>query len=247
VFSKDGLKKSQLQSLVLSVKRLPSSWPSEKPEETKNLFKKILGFPISESWAVRAWEDIQECHPPIHELSKWSHGLAVLRWLLHRILPYPCFLMNSIHLAARLRITHDSLLKALAQNDRFNSLWESVHYKGVLDEFLGKRWWRTGIESLLWKLTEGNSFNPEKIKEKIVSETGCELEPIEIIQPVICLNKDFQEMENACSSEQAIRIQPDDWPPYADQAWTSIELAKREPALGALVIGQDKELLVEPA
>jgi len=43
--------------------------------------------------------------------------------------------------------------------------------------------------------------------------------------------------------EESVRIRPDDWPSYADQAWTTIEMAKNEPKLRAIVIREDVELV----
>jgi hypothetical protein len=50
-------------------------------------------------------------------------------------------------------------------------------------------------------------------------------------------------LDKFAAMEDAVRIRPDDWPPYADQPWTRIELALDEPRLRALVVAEDREKL----
>jgi hypothetical protein len=39
--------------------------------------------------------------------------------------------------------------------------------------------------------------------------------------------------------EEAIGIQPDDWPPYSDQAWISKNQLEETPSLKGLVVSAD--------
>src|SRR5262249_33818449 len=157
------------------------------------------------------------------------HGLAFLRWLLHRILPYPCFLWDTYRLAARLRVTHASLQSALDSN--FSSLLEPCRYKGALIDFLGLRWWRCGIEAFIWELTEGDPFEPQRVRGLLAQRTGISLEPTASLQPSVCVDENYQPLPEACDPAEAVHIQPDDWPPYADLAWTTLQLAREHPRL----------------
>ncbi len=249
VFSKEtvagaGPLSQQIISLGQAVKRLPTSWTEENQEMVEARVRDLFSIPRRAAWFARAWEDIQDCHPPMHELSKWSHGLAILRWMLHRILPYPCFLMDSYHLASRFRVTHKSLLEAMRGSDRDVKFLEPAQYRGILDEFLGRRWWRSGVEAILWQATEGNSFDRDAILSVLSRVLGSSLVPSNIDQPVVCIDRDYQPLEEAFPADSAVRIQPDDWPPYADQAWTTLDLARQEPSLRALVLNQDRSRIL---
>ncbi len=231
----------QVVELALAVRQLPPSWPLNNFEETKKQIQSLLALSGKEIWSRRAWLEIEDCNPPIHELSKWTHGLAILRWLSQRILSYPCFLWDSHHLAARLRISYSSLISALENNGKLAHTFERVRYKGVLSGFIGKRWWRSGVEALLWKKTSGNSQDPDAIHKFLSSFGKQKLKQSKIADPIVCVDKNYEPIDDAFSRDQAVRLQPDDWPPYADQAWTTFDLAKEENSLGALVIKEDRD------
>ncbi len=233
----------QIISLATAVSGLPSSWPTDKPNKTEEQVQQLLAIPQNAIWFDRAWRDIHACYPPIHELSKWSHGLAILRWLLQRILPYPCFLWDSHYLAARLRVTNKSLTDVLDTNEKFARVLAPFQYRGILGDFLGHRWWRSGIESFLWVLTEGNPFDLDLIRSQLVARIGAKLSTVDLAQPIVCVDKDYRVLPKFFHAEDAVRIQPDDWPPYADQAWTTIELARQERSLRSLVVTEDEAKL----
>jgi CheY-like chemotaxis protein len=233
----------QVVELASAIRELPTSWPIGDFEATKKQFQSLFAFPEKEAWSARTWAEIEDCHPPIHELSNWTHGLAVLRWLLRRILPYPCFLWDSYHLAARLRIQHSSLLKTLNKKGKLTTALEKVCYKGTLSEFIGKRWWRSGVEAMLWEITSGNSLDAGAVRNALASYGKLVLEPSEADNPIVCIDENYQPVHRFFTAKEAVRLQPDDWPPYADQAWTTIELAQKFDSLSALVVKQDRARL----
>ena len=233
----------QIVSLAHAVQQLPREWPQDNSERTWAIVHKLLASPPEEPWMPSAQEDVEACHPPVHELRDASHGLAFLRWLLHQVLPYPCFLWGAHHLAGRLRVTYESLSNALSEDNDLNRLLEHIRYKGILSDFLGPRWWRSGAEAFVWELTDGNPFDVRQIASILASKTSAKLQSTEYVEPVVSVDHNHLPLPTLSSIEDAVRIQPDDWPPYADQAWTTIELAKKYPSLGALVISQDKDRL----
>jgi hypothetical protein len=233
----------QIVSLAQAVQQLPPEWPQDDPERTSAIVGRLLALELEAPWAQTAQEEVEECHPPLHDLSRASHGLAVLRWLLHSILPYPCFLWDAHHLAARLRVTCESLSKALSEDNDLARLLQPFRYEGILTGFLGSRWWRCGVEALVWELTDGDPFDIRRIPSALASNTSVDLQPSEYIQPVVCVDHNHVPLPTLFGIEDAVRIQPDDWPPYADQAWTTIALANEHPSLGALVISQDRHRL----
>ncbi len=235
---RETLLAQQVLSLASAVRKLPLSWPIDNPKKSEEQVQELLLVPKNAVWFARAWEEIQDCYPPLHELSEWSHGLAILRWLLHRILPYPCFLWDSFQLAARLRVTHDSLEQVMIKDSKLSRLFKDVRYQGILSDFLGTRWWRAGVESILWQVTEGESFDPQETFA-VIKNYAPKLKALNLTQPVICLDSDYQPVNKFVDISEAVRVQPDGWPPYADQAWTTIEMARQERRLKALVLRQD--------
>ena len=144
-------------------------------------------------------------------------------------------------MAARLRITPESLNQALlgAMGKRF----EPALYRGMLEGFDGPRWWRSGVEALLWDATNARSFDTNAVRSLLQSTMRDPLQFIDIPDPVVCIDKNQRRLPTLFSTRDAVRIQPDDWPAFADPAWTSIELARNDPGLGALVVEQDRDAL----
>ena len=92
VFSKNGLNRSlQVVELAHAVVALPEIWPSIDEGDPLEALLDLLGVDAEDVLSVALAEDVRRCLPPVHEISQWSHGLVVLRWMLHRILPYPCY------------------------------------------------------------------------------------------------------------------------------------------------------------
>lgn len=233
---------TQLIDLASAVSSLPQRWditvaPMSQLAELLNI---VPGEPVSE----KLLEEVESCNPPIHELSQWSHGLTVLRWVLQKILPYPCFLWDGHYLAARLAIDYGSFISTLDEREKFRDLLGTAKYEGILSKFSGTRWWRSRVEFLLWELTEGQSADPDVVRQQISARLGVELSPSNpATNPIVCINTDYQPLDTFYSIKESVRIRPDDWPPYADQAWTTIELAKSEKRLNSLVLLEDIERL----
>jgi hypothetical protein len=234
---------SQLIELAVAVSVLPQSWSSDADGQPMRQLAELLNIDFDKAEDTLL-ADIESCLPPIHELSQWSHGLAVLRWLLHRILPFPCFLWDSHRLAARFRLDHASLRDALTQDSSLSKTLGDCVYSGVLSTFKGARWWRTKVESFLWEATNGESAEVKAVQKVIRRAAQAEItESVPPDRPIVCVNTHYQPLDRFYSMSEAVRIRPDDWPAYAEQAWTSIEMASGEPKLRALVIREDLELL----
>jgi hypothetical protein len=230
----------QIADLGAAVIALPDSWPNDHKMQMK-LLCNLLSLPENKPYASRLNEDVVMCLPPIHELSECTHGHAVLRWLLHRILPYPCFLWDTLRLAARFRIDHSDLCGALEIGKPLSKKLGLHEYKGILSRFRGRRWWRASIEQFLWDETKGNSADINRVQElirKIAKKRVKRSVPSDY--PVICLDENYSPLgRRFYSTDESVRIRPDDWPAYADPAWITIELAKSEPKLKALMIQED--------
>jgi hypothetical protein len=232
---------SRIIELACGVASLPAQWETEN---TGSELYKLLAVDSKSVGSEIIAEEVEACVPPIHELSEWNHGLAVLRWLLHRILPYPCFLWDTYQLAARLTLDHKALLEALTKHKPLRSVLEDSLYKGILNNFLGPRWWRSRVEYLLWEITEGQSSDPNAVRQRFFAQIGLEIPASEpAVDPIVCINTNYQPLERFYSIQESVRIRPDDWPAFADQPWTTLELARSEPKLSSLVLLEDRDKL----
>lgn len=193
-------------------------------------------------WIDQARADVLDCRPPLNELSERSHGLVLLRWLLHRILPYPCFLLDEQQLRARLRV--DALTPPEAQGPDDSPLAADLRpyeYSGLLRDFAGQRWWRSGIEEWLYDVTDGRAGDAREVA-RVATDRGA-VRHREWLRPVVVTTGDLARSDELVEVEETVRIRPDDWPPYADDAFARIEEVNRDPSLTVLVDPADRDLL----
>lgn len=229
----------QLEELARAVKTLPERWPGRSAGQAAvDLLASRLAVP-ERDWAELAVEQVLECRPPVFELSERTHGLVLLRWLLHRILPYPTFLLDEHYLCARLR------LDALPENPAVELLQElaAAQYTGLLNNFDGRRWWRAGVEHWLWEVTDGRSGNPEAVRIAATRRGGVARR--EWHQPVVVTGPDLERRSDLLEIGDTVRLRPDDWPPFADEAYAEITQAKAEPSLAAIVDVADRDRLMD--
>lgn len=234
----------QVVELATAITKLPERWPTDDAEEAARQLMNVLGLETESNDHAQLLEDVTACIPPIHELSEWSHGLAIIRWLLHRILPYPCFLWDSYHLAARLRVDHRWLDETLSSASTLASWLHEAQYDGMLSQFAGRRWWRGRVERLLWVATGQQSFDVNAVYKAVSDKHGADAKrssPPD--HPLVVVNRNCEPLEQFSAKSECVRIRPDDWPPYADQPWTTVNLASSESRLRAIVVNEDREKL----
>ena len=235
----------KVASLARAIRAIPEEWCDgiQSVQEISG----ALGLDMKVLPLERYYEVVQNCHPPIYELTQWSHGLAFIRWLLQRVLVYPCFLWDSHRLAARLRLDLDELERVLGGTSRLKDRLSKLQYKGFLSDFAGSRWWREAIELFLWKITDGDSQDNRKISaalEKLAQES---LRKAAVERPIVCIDRDYKMIDGFSELADVVRVQPDDWPGYADAAFMLIEEVRADNALRALVIPEDRGKLESAA
>lgn len=243
VFLKPESKVAQTSSLAKAIKALPSAWPGDDHALALKEVEKLLGLAADTDdaprWAGAALTEVEGCRPPLTELSVRSHGLIFLRWLLQRILPYPCFLLDTHRLAARLRIKHAALGAILTGG--LAEVLEPYRYSGVLSEFLGDRWWRAGIEGFLWGLTGGASLPADEQRQALGKLLRQDLTPVATDHTIVCVDGDYNTLPDTYPPKDVVRIQPDDWPVFAQQAWTPRVRARESSRLATVVVAEDRD------
>lgn len=229
--------------LACAAQGLADDWPVN-PSASEDRARKLLKLDDENGWAERAWREVQECQPPIYELGGGFHGVRFLRWLLHQILPYPCFLWDANWVAARLRMGVNDLKRLMASDCDLARDLERMKYRGILEGFLGDRWWRTAMEDYAWELGGGSSSSPREFENRLREKAAEDLALVRPGDPVVCLDSEFQP-HGVESSQYAVRVRPDYWPPFADPAWMTIDAVSGDPELRAMVLPID-QYRVEP-
>ena len=234
----DGTRWGQMVALANGVRDLPRAWPDgDSKSETQALT--LLALDDKLKWFERARRTVLECQPPIHELRGGAHGLLFVRWLLHQILPYPTFLWREEWVAARLQMSTKSLQEILKEGGQLAKDLEVRSYKGALCDFMGLRWWRAGLEDYVWEITNGQPVDVKTLHEALKQRTAVQFEPLPTGASFVSLGKDFTPTGEFISAEKAVRLSPDQWPPFADDAWASIKSAKEDPFLASIVDPRD--------
>jgi len=233
----------QVASLAEATKKLRLLRTNSEPSKIWPKVKKLLAIPpISKcKWAPLVEEDIRRSQPPIHELLGSSHESSFLKWLLHRILPYPCFLLDIHQLAKRFGVTKQSLEKEVGRNRKLTRFLDQFRYHGILSDFLGDRWWRAGIDWFVWNEAKDALSNSNSLRTVLKKHGGNHLEFVALHSPVVCLDGQLRFQDDFEEIESAVRILPDDWPPYADAAWVPISLAQQDEMVLSMVLEEDRD------
>jgi hypothetical protein len=221
-------------SLAQAVNELPEDWPGDAEGANRELHA-ILNLKTDADFFETAQEDIDACHPPIHELSGATHALAVIRWLAQRILPYPAFLTDKFGLAARLGIEVDELDRILDGRSALKRSLEEVKYTGALAALYGSHWWRSGLDRQIFDWTNGGQTPLQVRVQSLAGRKRLAFIDGDLV-PII--DSTYRPVDIA-PVETAVRLRPDDWPVFADQAWGSIQEVSSSPQLRGLVLPAD--------
>lgn len=243
VFEKNGAdnppaeRVRRVASLAKAVTALPTKWPGDDSGTAAAALHTWLGLQRDVPWFDAAWRAVRRCRPPIHEFAEHTQGTGVVRWALHRVLPYPTFLISAAHLAARLRVSLESLRTAVA-SEEFDKVFGAVEYRGALGSFLGRRWWRAGVEHVIYEATTDSPGDlgvlHAALKEGIPSlacESAARLFPV--------LGRQFRTKDALAVERDVVEVRPDDWPPFADEAWALRTDLEDAAELKAVAVDED--------
>jgi hypothetical protein len=216
----------RVQSFAEALVRLADQWNPESESAGRETLEAILAVPGA-SWANEARRDVDAAQPPIHQFAGASDGRAILRWLAQRVLPYPTFLVDLDHVALTFGVEPSSLAEAPPE-DLNRAL--GAGYEGSLDQFLGRRWWRAGIRAKMTDWTGSLQATPEAA-ERLAEKIGINLQPLEPPNSVLAMDARLRSPTVLVARENAVRILPDDWPPFAETAWLRVDAIRAKPSL----------------
>ncbi len=221
----------QLEALHIAASALPRGWEHlgfASPE-----ILEWLGLEDSTEWTELAVEDFEECRPQISGMSRRTGGTAFLRWFIHRILPFPTCLLDDLQAATRIGLTLDGFYEVL-DSEPVSPLAHriaSVTYTGQLSNFLGRRWWRAGID---WVLEAADGWPQGEITndQALADLHGSAVESLGDGHWLVPLDGELRQ-ESPRRYEELVRILPSFWPAYADDAYALAEDADEDPRLDA--------------
>ena len=240
---KDPDRYNQMLLLAKAVQRIPGQWSEDSVDSTE-MVKQLLAMDEDDESFERCWHDVKDCRVPVEELSEGGHSILFIRWLLHQVLPYPCFLWAEHWVAACLGISIEALREVLEGDSGLAKDLRSMRYSGILENFLGDRWWRGAIEDYAWNLVEGHTANVQHLRDALAERAGMKLKSIAVNPAVVCVDKNWQPIDKFLSPMTAITLHPDHWPPFADPAWMDIETVRNDAALWPLVNPLDQHRVV---
>lgn len=230
---------ARIASLAIASASLPADWDAGSHDPG------LRWLALADTvWAADARWQVEQCRPPQHVVAQRTRGGAWLRWFLQKALPYPTFLMDEVRAALALGVTVAALGQVMASDSELKRRLDEVAYAGPLNEFLGRRWWRAGmsrfVNELEVELGDGAGVD---IADLVSRFHGEDLEPVLVPSPVIGINADYSTRLNPLNAAESVRLQPDGWPPYADDPWAPrAELSgpDADEELRALVVSTDR-------
>jgi len=231
-----------VKSLTEAVAALPARWPTAV--STRNRIQSLLAVPTGAKWSQSAIEALDRSYPPHDIMIGNGSGIAVLRWLLHVILPYPTFLLDQRYLAARLNLEPRSFSELLRgkEGSAIRRKLSSFEYKGILKDFSGPRWWRPGLEQWIWERTKGRAFDRESIHGLVRSTFSKSVEFTTKQSPVVCLDDELRPTDDLIELASSVEVKPDGWPSFAESARIPATAAD-DPNFAALVPQSEKNKL----
>lgn len=235
-----------LSSLAAATRRTAEAYASTRgrPYRRAAALQNLLGIGESAApWAQNAWSQVLASRPPISRTVDDSSGAVLLRWMLHRVLPYPTFLYDTAQTAARVGLTRTDM-ESLAENE-LRHIFESAKYDGMLGDFLGRRYWKAGVEYALQEISEDSS-DSLSVRDALEREAGHRLRFVEHPRPVVALGVDMIAQDTPVDPRNTVRIQPEDWPIFAEPARVLKELAEEEADVYALVVPSDQLTILQP-
>lgn len=224
------------------------SAPAEEGKEQRLLktlrTEMIVGdlLKVSEDvqWRETALRQVDAARPP--RLSRSSSPRAVarslIRWLIGHVLPYQSFLLDDAQAGLRLGVTPESFA-SIAATDR-DKLGAAL-YRGPLQDFHGRRWWRAGLDHLAFDLDDQEGG----FRTAFERSFGNKVDWLKESVPVLVSDADLVQTGEIMEAAECVRAVDEDFPSNVEPAWVPVALATDDRNLAAKVLSED-QYLVDP-
>ena len=125
-------------------------------------------------------------------------------------------------------------LRAAADSTEFKTLFGASRYTGQLAAFLGPRWWRGGIEHAIFEATADNLGDLGALHAALRNVPG--IEALRAVRLFPVLGEHFKTKDDLATDDEVVEVRPDDWPPFADEAWALRADLEDAPELKAVAV-----------
>jgi hypothetical protein len=202
-------------------------------------------------WSDLALEELLDTRPPVQEdLSLPGARVRLIGWLLQVALPFPGCFVDLDSVAVRLRLSPADLASALKRKpvSGFGKLLAQARYQGPLACFFPVRYWKGGVDYMLWRITEGRSPANPAVQRAISDAIGEDLPSLDVADPVLVVSPEtFERTREVVSIGEAVQIQTDLWPPTVEPPWVRISDVENDRKLRAMVVSRDRDRIAEVA
>lgn len=222
--------------IVLDGHILSGDW-DDTPELTALTTNEYLRVRLAvgeADWSERAMDEVRLCLPPIRRFPT-NRGARFGRWLVCSIFPYPTFLLGAEWVATRFRLPLTEFTRIARGPSGFAEGLRATMYTGFLSSTRPERWWRAGVEQFLWDYTDGRPWDFSLLHGLIRKSCEHKFETLHKDAEIVCVDEELHVLPVPVRSDDAVRILPENWPGYAESAWTPIERLSGSPYLQEIV------------
>lgn len=201
----------------------------------------LLAIPSVELWAQVAVEHVRRARPPLNQVGT-SHrepasrgSTLVVRWLLHRAIPFAGMLLSDVHVAWTLNVTLESLRAYLsgAEEGQLRERLNKALYSGLLSGMASRRWWRAGVDDINRQLMDASErLGAFQAALDEMAGSGV-LRAAPTRDSVVAYDERFTPTE-VVPIEEAVELQVPGWPAEAMAPWAKLSEVRVDPLLASL-------------
>jgi hypothetical protein len=214
----------------------------------EQLCYEVLRAPRDAEWASSAQRQIDRARPPreVPIATEAATARAIIGWLISHVLPYPSFLLTDAQAALRLQMTPAGFVSLSdyvddADGNEHRARLAACRYTGPLDRFLGRRWWRAGVDDLAWRLSEAEGGFAAGFEALMGNFAVERLDDFD--EPVLVSDADLIETSEIADARDCVRVTDEDFPANVEPAWVRIADVRENRQLAAKVIFEDRDLV----
>lgn len=211
----------------------------------------FLDVPGQVAWRNSALISIERARPPISEgpqhVQTFRGPVAMVRWLLHEVLPFPGNLLSDRELACRLGVGTSAIAQFVQEPA---TAWAAelglALYRGPAADLFPRRWWAAGVADAALRLRT-------RIREGVDAKTAmtelsgiADFAMLKERDPVAVVDEHLVETSIA-NAANCVQLRPRGWPAQSDDPWMRVSLARSQPWLRHMVDRSDHALVASDA
>lgn len=206
----------------------------------------FLCLSADQVWTERAKEELRGARPPVSQKDGSGQEpcgpTQVIRWMCHRALPFPGMFLSDLYAAWALGMTVEAFQKMAeiaTAKEKPEAPWlkelDAAEYGGPLWHFQGRRWWKSGIDHLVWKLDLEASKQKDRTKAFASLAPNVEIGTLSSASAhVVTWTPELLEGEIS-SIDEAVQLHPPGWPVEALDPWIRVADTENDAVLKAMI------------